>query len=116
MTPLVVEKKALLESMENDAELLKTVIGIFLADCPGMLGAIRAGVNSHDPHKVMNASHALKGSVSVFGAKSAVEAAQTLESLGKQENLDGVNEALCVLEQEIALVLFALERLANEAI
>jgi len=116
MTPLVVEKKALLESLENDAEFLKTVIGIFLADCPGMLASIRAGVGAHDPHKVMNASHALKGSVSVFGAKSAVEAAQTLESMGKQENLEGVNEALCMLEQEMALVLFALEEIAKEAV
>lgn len=114
MIPIVVEKKALLESMENDAEFLKTLIGIFLADCPNMLAAIRAAVDAQDPHEVMSASHALKGSVSVFGAKSAVEAARILESMGQQEQLEGVKEALCVLEREMALVSFALEGIAKE--
>jgi HPt (histidine-containing phosphotransfer) domain-containing protein len=71
-------------------------------------------VDAQDPHEVMSASHALKGSVSVFGAKSAVEAARILESMGQQEELEGVNEALCVLEREMALVSFALEGIAKE--
>ena len=114
MTQLVVEKKTLLESMQNDTEFLKTVIGIFLADCPGMLAAIRAAVAARVPAQIMSASHALKGSVSFFGAKSAVEAARVLESMGKEEKLEEVNGALVVLEREIALVLFALEEIAKE--
>jgi two-component system, sensor histidine kinase and response regulator len=114
MTSLLVEKKVLLESFENDTEFLKTVIGIFLSDCPRMLAAIRTGVGARNPHDVMATSHALKGSVSVFGAKSAVMAAQILESMGKQEKLEGANEALCVLEREMALVVCALEGIAKE--
>jgi HPt (histidine-containing phosphotransfer) domain-containing protein len=114
MTQLVVEREALLESMENDAEFLNTLIGIFLADCPGKLAAIRAGVVARDPREIMNASHSLKGAVSVFGAKSATEAARILESMGKQENLEGVNEALGALEREMALVVFALEAISKE--
>jgi HPt (histidine-containing phosphotransfer) domain-containing protein len=116
MTPLVVEKQALLESMENDAGFLKTVIGIFLTDCPGMMAEIRSGVAANDPVRIMSASHALRGSVSLFGAKSAIEAARVLESMGKQANLEGVNEAFCVLEREIALVSFALEEIAKETV
>jgi|HubBroStandDraft_6_1064221.scaffolds.fasta_scaffold34869_2 HPt (histidine-containing phosphotransfer) domain-containing protein len=115
MTQLVVDRKALLESMDNDAEFLKTVIGIFLADCPGMMAEIRLAVTARDPTRVMSASHALKGSVSFFVAKSAVEAARTLESMGKEEKLEGINEALCVLEREIALVLCTLEAIGKEA-
>lgn len=115
MTQLVLDRKTLLERMDNDAEFLKTVIGIFLADYPGMLAAIRLAVAARDPTQVMNASHALKGSVSSFGANSAVEAARILESMGKQKKLEGVNEALCVLEREMALVLFALGEIAREA-
>jgi len=115
MTPLVVERQTLLESMENDAEFLKTVIGIFLSDCPGMVAGIRTAVAARDPAQIMSTSHALKGSVSFFGAKSAVEAARILESMGKQEKLEGVDEALGVLEQEMALVSFALESIAKES-
>jgi two-component system, sensor histidine kinase and response regulator len=114
MTQLVVERKSLLESVENDAEFLHTVIGIFLADYPGMLAKIRAAVAAHDPTQVMSASHALKGSVSFFGAKCAVETARILESMGKQEKLEGLNEALCALEREMALVVFALEKIRKD--
>jgi HPt (histidine-containing phosphotransfer) domain-containing protein len=113
MTQLVVEKQALLERVENDAEFLKTVIGIFLADCPAMLAEVRLAVAARDSAKVMSASHALRGSVSFFGAKGAVEAARILEFMGKLEKLESVDEALGVLEQEIALVLIALEEIAK---
>ena len=116
MTQLVVERKALLESMENDVECLRTIIGIFLADCPGKLAAIRAGVVAHDPHEVMEASHSLKGSVSVFGVKSAVDAAQALESMGRERKQEGLGEAFALLEREMALVTFALEEIAKEAV
>jgi HPt (histidine-containing phosphotransfer) domain-containing protein len=114
MTQLLVEKQALLERVENDAEFLKTVIGIFLTDCPAMLAEVRLAVAARDSTKVMSASHALRGSVSFFGAKSAVEAARILEFMGKLEKLESVDEALGVLEQEIALVLIALEEIAKE--
>jgi HPt (histidine-containing phosphotransfer) domain-containing protein len=114
MTQLVIEKKALLETFGNDAEFLKTVIGIFLADCAGMLTAIRAGVAAQDYQELMNTAHALKGSVSVFGAIKAVEAVRVLESMSGQKQLEGVAEALRVLEHEIALVCSALEEIAKE--
>ena len=116
MTRLVVDRKLLLESMENDAEFLRTIIGIFLADCPGKLAAIQAGVVARNLREVMQASHSLKGSVSVFGAKSAVEAAQNLESMGRDGKQVGLDEAFAMLEREMALVTFALEEIAKEAV
>jgi HPt (histidine-containing phosphotransfer) domain-containing protein len=116
MTQLVLDKRALLESMENDVEFLKTLIGIFLADCPGKLAAIRAGVLARDPREVMEASHSLKGTVSVFGAKSAVDAAQSLESMGRERKEEGLSEAFALLEREMALVTFALQEIAKEAV
>src|SRR5690349_915634 len=100
MTRLVVDRKILLENMENDAEFLRTIIGMFLADCPGKLAATRAAVVAHNLREVMLASHSLKGSVSVFGAKSAIEAAQNLESLGREGKQEGLDEAFARLERE----------------
>jgi HPt (histidine-containing phosphotransfer) domain-containing protein len=60
MTQLLVDRKVLLERLENDAEYLKTLIGIFLADCPAKLAAIRAAVVARDASQVMKASHSLK--------------------------------------------------------
>jgi histidine phosphotransfer protein HptB len=113
MGQLILERRALLESLGNDEEFLQKVIGIFLADCPGILGEIRSGVSLGDSSQVMNASHALRGSVSFFGAETASEAAGTLESMGKQGNLEDVRGALAVLEREISLVSLALEEIAK---
>lgn len=116
MTQLVIERKVLLESMENDAEFLKTVIGIFLTDYPGKIAAVRAAVVARDPQEVMKASHGLKGSLSVFGAKSAVEAIQNLEDMGRNGKQEKLGEAFALLEREMALVTFALEEIAKEAV
>jgi HPt (histidine-containing phosphotransfer) domain-containing protein len=110
----VVDRKTLLESVENDAEFLTTVIGIFLTECPEILAQIRSGAAACDPIQIMNASHALRGSVSVFGAKDAVAAARILESMGRHKKLEGVTEAICILEREIALVSSALADIAKE--
>lgn len=115
MTDLVVERKALLECLDNDPQLLKEVIGIFMADCPEKLAELRAAVTARNSNQIASGSHALRGSVSVFGAKTAVEAAQKLESLGRQGKVEDVDEAFSALERAIALVTSALEQIAKDA-
>jgi HPt (histidine-containing phosphotransfer) domain-containing protein len=113
MAQLVVDRQALLGSLENDNELVKEVVGLFLADSPAMLLAIRTAVTAGDSHELMKSAHALKGSVGVFGAKSAVAAAQALEAMGKSGQMAGSVEALAGLEREMALVTFALQEIAK---
>lgn len=113
MTQLVVDREALLGSLENDSQLVKEVVGIFLTDSPDMLLAIRTAVTAGAANELMKAAHALKGSVSVFGAKSAVAAAQALESIGRSGQMGGSVEALAALEREMALVTFALQEIAK---
>jgi two-component system, sensor histidine kinase and response regulator len=116
MTQLLVDRKAILESLENDSEFLKTLIGIFLANCPAKLAAIRAAVVACDASQVMKASHSLRGAVSVFGAKGAVDAAHNLESMGREGKQEGLAEAFALLEREMALVARALEEIARDAV
>jgi two-component system sensor histidine kinase/response regulator len=116
MMPIVVDKRALLENMENDAVFLKNVIGVFLADYPSMLAEIHGGAATGDPVRIMNAAHALRGSVSLFGAKNATAALQLLEVMGKEGKLEGVNQAVCMLEGELALVSLALKEIATDIV
>jgi len=113
MAQLVVERKALLEYLGDDTQLLQEVIGIFLADCPGMLAAIRFAVMARSPIDIMKAAHALKGSLGVFGAKNAVATAQKLESMGHDGNIDGSVDTLSILEREMLLVTSALDEIAK---
>jgi HPt (histidine-containing phosphotransfer) domain-containing protein len=114
MAELVVERKALLESLDNDTQLLKEVIDIFLADCPGKLAELRSAVTTRNLGQIASASHLLRGSLGTFGAKTAVEAAQKLESMGRQGKVEGVDEAFSALEREVVEVTSALAAIANE--
>jgi HPt (histidine-containing phosphotransfer) domain-containing protein len=115
MAEMVVDRQALLDSLDNDAVLLKEVVGIFLSAYPGKLTELRAAVMAGDCQHIAWSAHGLLGSVSTFGAKTAVEAARRLESMGLEENVGGVDEAFAVLERELASVRSALDRIAAEA-
>src|SRR5579864_1471041 len=116
MTELLVDKMALLENLDNDPAFLKEVIGIFLTECPTQVAAIRTAIDAGNSSEVMKAAHSLRGSVGVFGAKSAVDAAQRLESMGREEKKEGFGEAFALLEQEMALVTSALREILKEGI
>jgi two-component system, sensor histidine kinase and response regulator len=111
----VVDKKALLDTLDNDAQLLKEVINLFLSDCPEKMAELRTAVGAHNSNQIAIVSHALRGSVSTFGAKNAVEAAQNLESMGRQGKVEGVEEAFSALEREISLVTSDLDQIAKDA-
>jgi two-component system sensor histidine kinase/response regulator len=116
MIELVLERKALLERLENDSQLLNEVIGIFLADSPAKLAELRTAVRARNSSEIANGSHSLRGSLSIFGATTAVEAAQKLESMARQGEVERVDEAFSALECEIALVTSALDQIAKDPV
>jgi HPt (histidine-containing phosphotransfer) domain-containing protein len=115
MTGAAMEGKALLEYLDNDPQLLREVIGVFLADCPQRIAELRTAVMARNLVQIVSASHALRGSVGTFGAKKAIEAARELESIGRQEKLKGIEEAFSALERELALVASSLEKIAKDS-
>ena len=86
----------------GDAELLCEVIGLFLDDYPHSLEKIREAVNAGDSSGVEQHAHSLKGSVSIFGAKDALDAAFTLEKQGRSGDLTAAADGLERLEQALA--------------
>ena len=75
---------------------------IFLDDCPTRLLAIQAGVEGRDAAALLEAAHALRGSVANFGAARAVEAALKLELMGKAGDLTGASAAFADLQHAMA--------------
>jgi two-component system sensor histidine kinase/response regulator len=114
MLELVLERKALLEALENDVLLLEEVIGVFLADSPEKMNILRAAVTLRDSNQIAAVSHSLRGGLSIFGAHVAAEAAQKLEYMGRQREVESVDEAFSLLEHEMALVTSALDQILSE--
>ena len=85
----------------GDSELLGEVAGVFLENCPTLLGALRDAVARHDPQALQRAAHTIKGSVDYFAATAAFEAAWLLETRGSAGDWNDVDEACRTLESAI---------------
>jgi two-component system, sensor histidine kinase and response regulator len=94
----------LLERFDGDEDLLRELAGIFLDSTPGHLAALRIAVRDRDSRALEAAAHLLRGSVSIFGAPEACDAALRLEEMGHSGAWDRVPEALAAFEREVALV------------
>jgi two-component system sensor histidine kinase/response regulator len=86
----------------GDLDLLKEIATLFVEDYPKVLLELHQAVESGDAQAVERTAHGLKGSVSTFGARAAMEAARTLESLGRARELSDLHTVLHTLEHALA--------------
>jgi hypothetical protein len=88
----------LLRTTGGNEKLVKSLTKSFLADAPKRLAAIRAALAAKNAAKLDTAAHALKGSVAIFGAQTAVTAAKNLEAMGRSRNLSGADAQFRALQ------------------
>jgi len=105
------DPEAILARVEGDTILLKEVADIFLEDSPRLLREIKDSIARQDARTLERAAHALKGSLSNFGAVTACEATLALEKMGRYAKLTGAEQACTQLEMEIQLLTPELEAL-----
>ena len=82
-----------LERLGGDEELLQEVAQLFLEEYPSLMSEMREAARSGDAHRLERAAHSLKGSIANFGAESAVQAALTVERIGRSGDLAGAVDA-----------------------
>jgi two-component system sensor histidine kinase/response regulator len=92
----------LLARFDGDSDLFKELAGIFLQECPGLMGGIREALRAGDAKLVERMAHTLKGSVGNFAMQGSRETAEQLELLAKSGQLSGAEEIFHTLEQQIA--------------
>lgn len=86
----------------GDEKLLKRMIHTFLRDTPKRLAGITAAIRRKDSETLASLAHALKGSVSIFGAEGARNHSQELQEFGRSNDLAKAAEVLVLLKEEIA--------------
>ncbi len=99
-----------LDFVARDRQALHAVAEALLGELPDLIAKIRRGIADRDHTALRLAAHTLKGSVGCIGATSVFDRAQELEQMGKQGNLDGAEETLAALEQEVGRLVPALQR------
>jgi PAS domain S-box-containing protein len=112
--PSALNKTAIMERVGGDVDLFQEIAGLFLETCPGLLTEIREAFRMGDSESLEKASHTLKGSVSNFGAESAVAAALKIERMGRARDLNEASQAIKDLEKEMSQVMEDLAALSRE--
>jgi two-component system sensor histidine kinase/response regulator len=105
------DRELALSRVGGDVDLLKEIAQLFVEDYPRVLDELHQAVDTGDAQAVERTAHGLKGSVSTFGASAAMEAARTLENLGRARQLEQVRQVLNTLELALAALRPELESL-----
>ncbi len=106
---LVFDKDEILKRFDGDEEFLTELVEIFTNDIPEQLSRIKEAVDNRNSKDLEKSAHKLKGAVSNFVENAAFETALQLEMMGRENRLDGVEEAYGTLEKEIKCLVNALK-------
>ena len=92
-------------------DILQDIVQIFREEeCPQLTQQIRDALARGDAVLLARAAHTLKSSADLFGATAALEAAQDLERMGDEGNLQEAGDTWTALQQELSRLLAALDR------
>jgi HPt (histidine-containing phosphotransfer) domain-containing protein len=108
----IIDRATVLERVGGDEGLLRDIIDIFLEEYPSLVDAICTSVEKQDGKALERSAHNLKGSVSNFGARFAVQAAYDLELMGRRSEFIAARGAIETLTSELAALRSALAELS----
>ncbi len=108
------DQAAVVDGFEDEFELVHEIARLFLDAYPARMVEIAEAVARRDSSRLERAAHTLRGSAANFDAQQAVDAALSLESMGRCGDLTGAEEALAVLTQEMKRLWVSLSALATD--
>ena len=68
--------------MDNDEELLRTMIGIYFEESPPKLAGLQQAITAGDVDRVGQIAHALKGMIATWHMRDGVETITALQDKG----------------------------------
>jgi HPt (histidine-containing phosphotransfer) domain-containing protein len=97
VSSLAFTKDQVLETFINDDELFSESVNLFLENVQTRLATLKQAVTARNVDVIMAEAHTIKGMMGYFTAGPPYEAAKKLEFMGREKNVDGVDEALADL-------------------
>jgi HPt (histidine-containing phosphotransfer) domain-containing protein len=112
-TPIL-DHQALLAAVEQDLDLLRQLVEIFLAEAPGLFGQLRVGIREQRAEAAERAAQTLKSAAGNLGGRRTAQAARVVELEARANHLDQTQTLLPGLEAELAQFCQALSELLTE--
>ncbi|HXX44850.1 MAG TPA: response regulator [Candidatus Acidoferrales bacterium] len=107
--------KALSHRVNGDENLMRKLVASFLHDLPPRMSSLKLALKRGDAAEVGALAHALKGSVSIFGASEARARSEELQNLGRKGDLEPAHRLLKFLQDDIAQLERKLRRYTQPA-
>ena len=101
----LVDWQSALDAVQGDEDLLRELVDTFAQEGPEQLDEMQRAWERKDPPILSRMAHTLKGSLRFFGAATAANLAQQLESLPHNGELRNVDSLLSELRSKVARVL-----------
>lgn len=98
----------LFDLMDGDSEMIVDLVDTLIETTPELLDDLKSGVSTRDPQKIRDSAHALKSSNAQLGAESFAELCEEMESKGREENIEGLDQLLDLILLEFEKVRAAL--------
>lgn len=86
---LLFDRRATLDNLDQDIDLLRLVARTFIDDMPRLFEELRAALSRGDAPVAARACHSLKGSAANFGAAGLVRFVRAMEQDCRAGNLAG---------------------------
>ncbi len=97
----VLDEALLMSRVDNDPQLLRDLVDLFLEECPRLVDEIRVALDRKDAKTLQRGAHSLKGSTANLAAKMTSEAAFKLERLAQAGDLGDAESVLQELERQL---------------
>ena len=113
-TLTTIDLSALRARVEDDLDLMREMIELFLDSSPMLLAELESGVNRQDSQTIERAAHALKGALQSLAAGPAARAALRVEEVGRAGELQTIESALHDLQDELQRLNTELQTYSHE--
>jgi two-component system, sensor histidine kinase and response regulator len=113
-TLTTIDLPALRARVEDDLDLMREMIDLFLDSSPMLLAELESGITRQDSQTIERAAHALKGALQSLAAGPAARAALRVEELGRNGELQILESALHDLQDELQRLNTELQTYSHE--
>lgn len=90
-----------LKRMDNDRELLASLVDYFFEDAPVLLGELPLAISRTDSPEATRAAHSIKGLCANFEATDAISSAHQIEKACREGKFDLATRLLPTLHKHI---------------
>ena len=98
---------------ENVGAGFNDMVQVYIDDMEILLRSLEKSVQEKDPSSLRHYAHSIKGSSSNFGASRLVHIAKQLESIGKNDSVEGAHELVQAIFPQAAFVINELRKEIN---